>query len=209
MAIPLAGRGPERFNRIFGKPCSFVASRPRTFQTRGETLLCAAAGRSRQRNCVEIRIRKARLPDVQSIVNVTREFGRQGIMIPLSLGDALERVRAFLVAELEDGRIIGCVAVDATWDLLVEIRSLAVASEFQKMNVGRRLVEAALREARDLGARDVFTLTYVPDFFARFGFQIIDRNTLPHKVWLVCVKCPKFPDCGETAMKRSLLDLPA
>ncbi len=153
---------------------------------------------------MEIRIRKARLPDVTAIVQVTREFGRQGIMIPLSIGDTLERLRAFLVAEIPDGRIVGCVAVDATWDKLVEIRSLAVMSEWQHQQVGWKLMEAALAEATEFGAEEVFALTYVPGFFARFGFHEIDRNTLPHKVWLVCVKCPKFPDCGEVAVKRSL-----
>lgn len=153
---------------------------------------------------MEINIRKARLPDVSAIVRVTRDFGNEGIMIPLSIGDTLERLRAFQVAELKDGTIIGCVAVDATWDYLVEIRSLAVVREWQKHQIGRRLVESALREAGEFGAREVFTLTYVPDFFKRFGFEVIDRNTLPHKVWLVCVKCPKFPDCGEVAMKMTL-----
>jgi len=153
---------------------------------------------------VEITIRRARLPDVQAIVDVTREFGREGIMIPLSIGDVIERVRDFIVAELPDKTMIGCVAVDATWDRLVEIRSLAVDREWQKKNIGRMLLEAALEDAREFGAREVFTLTYVPDFFEKFGFQIIDRNTLPHKVWLVCVKCPKFPDCGETALKLQL-----
>ena len=153
---------------------------------------------------MEITIRKARLPDVAAIVGVTREFGNEGIMIPLSIGDTLERLRGFLVAEDAAGTIIGCVAVDATWDLLVEIRSLAVIRKCHGKQIGRRLVEAALAEAREFGAREVFTLTYVPDFFKRFGFEVIDRNTLPHKVWLVCVKCPKFPDCGEVAMKMHL-----
>ena len=156
------------------------------------------------RGYVDINIRKARLGDVEAIVDVTREFGREGIMIPLSIGDTLERLRAFQVAELADGKIIGCVAVDATWDRLVEIRSLAVRREYQQQQIGRKLVEAALKEAKQFGAEEVFTLTYVPDFFTRFGFRLIDRNTLPHKVWLVCVKCPKFPDCGESAMKMSL-----
>lgn len=158
---------------------------------------------------MEITIRNAILPDVGPIVDVTREFGRAGVMIPLSIGDTLERVRNFLVAELPDGTIVGCVAVDPTWDRLVEIRSLAVASAWQKKNIGRRLVEAALDEARRIGAREVFTLTYVPDFFTRFGFRLIDRNTLPHKVWLVCVKCPKFPDCGEVALKLELAPDPS
>ena len=57
--------------------------------------------------------------------------------------------------------------------------------------IGVEIVDAAV-EVLDAAAK-------------KFGFEIIDRNTLPHKVWLVCVKCPKFPDCGEIALKRSLI----
>ncbi len=153
---------------------------------------------------MDIHIRRARLPDVAAIVAVTKEFGAEGIMIPLSLGDVLERLRSFLVACDPEGNIVGCVAVDATWDLLVEIRSLAVRRGLHGSGVGRALLEAALADAREFGAKEVFTLTYIPEFFAKFGFGIINRDTLPHKVWLVCVKCPKFPDCGEVAMKVQL-----
>lgn len=153
---------------------------------------------------MEITIRRARLPDVNAIVNVTREFGNEGIMIPLSIGDTIERLRAFQVAIAPGGEIIGCVAVDATWDTLVEVRSLAVLREYHMHGVGRKLMEAALQDAREFGAKEVFTLTYVPDFFRRFGFELVSRDTLPHKVWLVCVKCPKFPDCGEVPMKLFL-----
>ncbi len=153
---------------------------------------------------MEITIRRARLPDVGGIVALTKEFGAEGIMIPLSIGDTLERLRSFLVACLPDGTLVGCVAVDATWDLLVEVRSLAVERKRHKSGIGRLLLEAALDDAREFGANEVFTLTYVPEFFARFGFSIVNRDTLPHKVWLVCVKCPKFPDCGEVAMKLRL-----
>ncbi len=150
---------------------------------------------------VEIAIRRARLPDVGALVALTKPFGAEGIMIPLSIGDTLERIRSFLVACLPDGTIAGCVAVDATWDLLVEIRSLAVEKARHGAGIGRMLMEAALADAREFGAKEAFTLTYVPDFFSRFGFETVNRDTLPHKVWLVCVKCPKFPDCGEVAMK--------
>ncbi len=153
---------------------------------------------------MEITIRRARLPDVGGIVALTKEFGAEGIMIPLSIGDTLERLRSFLVACLPDGTLVGCVAVDATWDLLVEIRSLAVQRQRHKSGIGRLLMEAALSDAREFGANEVFTLTYVPEFFAKFGFETVNRDTLPHKVWLVCVKCPKFPDCGEVAMKLRL-----
>ncbi|MCL2000911.1 MAG: GNAT family N-acetyltransferase [Planctomycetes bacterium] len=154
---------------------------------------------------MEISIRPARLPDVAAIVKMTRDFGEAGIMIPLSIGDTLERIRGFLVACTAEGTVIGCVAVDTAWDKLVELRSLAVTKEYQRRNIGRRLVEAALADARAFGAEEIFTLTYIPDFFRRFEFEICERNSLPHKIWLVCVKCPKFPDCGEVPMKRNLI----
>jgi amino-acid N-acetyltransferase len=46
--------------------------------------------------------------------------------------------------------------------------------------------------------------TYKPDFFSRFGFRLVDKSELPHKVWGDCVKCVKFPDYDENAM---ILDL--
>ncbi len=155
---------------------------------------------------MEITIRRARLPDVGALVALTKEFGNEGIMIPLSIGDTLERLRSFLVACLQDGTIVGCVSVDATWDKLVEIRSLAVMKTLHQSGIGRKLLLAALADAKDFGAEEAFTLTYVPEFFERFGFAVVNRDTLPHKVWLVCVKCPKFPDCGEVAMKLNLAE---
>lgn len=151
-----------------------------------------------------VKIRKARLSDVQAIMAVTRDFGQEGIMLPLSVGDTVERICNFIVAELQDGTVVGCAALDPAWDRLVEVRSLAVARQHQRKHIGRQLVEALMDWAREIDAQEMFTLTYVPEFFKTLGFEVIDRNTLPHKVWLVCVKCPKFPDCGEVALKRAL-----
>ena len=151
-----------------------------------------------------VKIRQANLLDVAGIVEVAREFGKREIMIPLSLGDVTERLREFHVAERADGVIVGCVAVHITWGTLVEVRSLAVIMEEQGKKIGRLLIEAAMSDARKLAATEIFTLTYIPEFFRHFGFEEVDRNTLPHKVWLDCVKCPKFPDCGEIALKRGL-----
>lgn len=151
-----------------------------------------------------VQIRRARVSDVNAIANVTREFGNQGVMIPLAIGDVTERLREFQVAVDEKDKVLGCVAVHITWGELVEIRSLAVASEEQGRKIGRMLMEAAFQDTRELGATEVFTLTYIPDFFRHFGFDLVEHSTLPHKVWLDCVKCVKFPDCDEIAMKRNL-----
>lgn len=148
-------------------------------------------------------IRKSRLDDVHAIVHLIKEFASKEVMLPLSIGDATDRIRDFWICE-EDGQVVGCAAVHASWEKLVELRSLAVAPAHQGKSYGRMLMERALAEAVELGADEIFTLTYIPDFFRKFGFVELPRQELPHKVWMDCLKCVKFPDCGETAMKMKL-----
>jgi amino-acid N-acetyltransferase len=90
------------------------------------------------------------------------------------------------------------------WEDLAEIRSLAVSEQYQGEGIGSELVTAALAEAQDLEIRRIFTLTYRPDFFNKYGFEIVDKATLPQKVWTECIKCVKFPDCDEIAMLKLL-----
>ena len=149
-------------------------------------------------------IRKAHTNDVAIIHNLTKDFAADGLMLALSFGDITERLRDFLLYLDEDNTPIGCIALHVVWEGLVEIRSLAVKKNVQKKGIGKKLVEAALLDARELGATKTFTLTFVPDFFKKSGFKVVDRSTLPHKVWQDCIKCPLFPDCGETAMTLEL-----
>lgn len=148
-------------------------------------------------------IRKAKFNDVPVIQGLVKPFADARKMLALSFGDITERLRDFLI--LEDGdEPIGCVAVHVVWEGLVEVRSLAVAEAHQKEGLGRMLVDAAKREARELGARQLFTLSFVPDFFRKLGFVVVDRSAVPHKVWQDCIHCPFFPDCGETALMLEL-----
>ena len=48
-------------------------------------------------------------------------------------------------------------------------------------------------------------LTYVPGFFEKLGFRIVSMESLPEKVFGVCVICPKFDHCDEIAMVKSLI----
>jgi amino-acid N-acetyltransferase len=86
------------------------------------------------------------------------------------------------------------------WEDLAEIRSVAVAEEAGRKGLGTKLVTACLDEAHELGLKKVFCLTYKPNFFGKFGFRVVDKSELPHKVWRDCINCVKFPDCDEIAM---------
>ena len=148
-------------------------------------------------------LRKAQIHDVKEIQKLLTHFANRGEMLSRSLSELYEAVRDFYVVE-EEGKLLGTTALHIVWEDLAEIRSVAVAEDAGRKGIGTQLIEASLAEARELGLKRVFCLTYKPDFFARFGFRIVDKAELPHKVWGDCMKCVKFPDCDEIAMTLDL-----
>lgn len=145
-------------------------------------------------------IRKAKIPDVGDIQALVNSFAAKNAMLPRALNTIYENIRDFYVLE-ENGRLIGCCALHVTWGDLAEVKSLAVDEGAQGGGHGRRLVEACLNEAKEMGLPRVFALTYVPGFFEKLGFKRIDKSALPQKIWSECINCPKFPDCGEEAVE--------
>jgi amino-acid N-acetyltransferase len=126
-------------------------------------------------------------------------FADKGEMLARPLSELYESIRDYFVVR-EGERVIACAALHVNWSDLAEIKSLAVAEDSQKQGIGDRLIEACLREAKELGISTVFCLTYKPVFFERFGFAQLDKMELPQKVWSECYRCPKFPNCDEIAL---------
>jgi amino-acid N-acetyltransferase len=148
-------------------------------------------------------VRKARITDVKEIQKLLTHFANRGDMLSRSLSELYEAVRDFYIVE-DSGRLLGVSALHIVWDDLAEIRSVAVSEDAGGKGVGTEVVNACIAEARELGLKRLFCLTYKPDFFARFGFSVVDKSQLPHKVWGDCIKCVKFPDCDEIAMSMEL-----
>jgi amino-acid N-acetyltransferase len=144
-------------------------------------------------------IRKARLRDVNEIRKIVNYFATEGKMLSLSLNQIYEKIRDFTVIE-KNKKIIGCGALKIIWKDLAEIRSVAVKRKFHKKGYGKKLIENLLKEAKELDIKKVFVLTYVPQFFEKFGFERITKSKLPHKIWIDCINCPKFPRCDEIPM---------
>lgn len=148
-------------------------------------------------------IRKARIEDIKEIQKLINYFAGLDLMLPRALNELYENLRDFWVAE-ESGKIVGSAALHISWENLVEIKSVAVARPKQRKGLGKALVEACLKEAKQMGAKKAFVLTYKPDFFRKFGFKRIKHNDLPHKIWAECINCPKFPNCQEIALLKIL-----
>ena len=149
---------------------------------------------------MSVLIRKAGMADVKAIYTLLNSYAEKGELLGRSLSSLYDNLRDFQIATFEDGRIAGVCALHICWENLAEIRSLAVFPEYLRQGVGRTLADQCLVDATGFGISEVFTLTYKPDFFVKLGFRSIDKKELPHKVWMDCIHCPKFPDCNEEAM---------
>lgn len=144
----------------------------------------------------KLAIRKATVKDATEIFSILQHFALKEVLLPRSLNSIYENIRDFFVYE-ESGKILGVGSLHIYWEDLAEIKSLAVREEYQHRNIGRQLVNACLDEAKQLGIKQVFALTYVPGFFEKLGFKITDKSLFPQKVWTECIHCVKFNDCKE------------
>ena len=61
-------------------------------------------------------------------------------------------------------------------------------------------------KAREHGLVQVYAFTYVTGFFSKLGFRVVQHETLPRKVWMDCINCPKFNCCDEVAMVLDLVE---
>jgi len=141
-------------------------------------------------------LRKAKVKDAQKIFEILQKYAIKGVLLPRSLNSIYENIRDFYIYE-EKGEIIGIGSLHIFWEDLAEIKSLAVLPEYQNRGIGRQIVEACIQEAKKLGIKKVFALTYVPTFFERLGFRVVDKSEFPQKVWTECIHCVKFNECKE------------
>ena len=150
-------------------------------------------------------IRKAKTADAVRIHELVNQYARQEQMLPRTLLSIYENIRDFHVAEL-DGKVVGCSGLHFTWGDMAEVRSLAVDESAGKRGIGRQLVEANIAEAREHGLVQVYAFTYVTEFFAKLGFRVVAHDSMPRKVWMDCINCPKFNCCDEVAMVLDLVE---
>lgn len=148
-------------------------------------------------------IRNAGVSDVTAIHALISSHAELERMLFRSIADIYESLQTFMVADI-DGKVVGCCALSVIWSDLCEVKSLAVDNSFMSKGIGKSLVLAVVEKARGLGLKKVFTLTLEPVFFERGGFQVVEKETLPMKVWSDCARCSKQDHCDEIALVRDI-----
>ena len=150
------------------------------------------------------KLRKALIQDAENIHRLINSYANQGLMLARSRNMVYECIREFTIAEDDNGEFLGVGGLHIIWEDLAEIRALAIEPKAVGRGLGKSIVEAPVEEAKQLGIKRVFSLTYQKEFFEHCGFRLISKEEMPTKVWKECINCPKFPNCDELAMIRDL-----
>lgn len=119
-------------------------------------------------------MRAATAGDVAGVEKFIEPFVAAGRLLPRTTDELSSLLLTGFVAEYR-GRIVGFAALEVYSRKLAELRSLAVADEWQGQGIGRRLVLACVELARERRVFEVMTITSTDEFFRRCGFDF----TLP------------------------------
>ncbi len=160
----------------------------------------------------QVQVRPAMASDVPEIFDLIGYWAAKRQMLVRPMPNIFENLRDFFVAEIvtDEGReFVGCAALHVLWGDIAEVRGLAVKDGVRGGGIGKKLVSACEQEARRIGIPQLFAWTYSVGFFAKCGFEPVDKTRDLHpRVWSECLRCPFFAGCNENGMRKRLAGVP-
>jgi len=135
-------------------------------------------------------LRPARPADVRAIAELVRPYAERRVLIAKDLISYFEDIQEFIVAEEIPGvvgpggadsgdtpaapRIVGCGALHVMWDDIAEVRTLAVHPDALGTGLGSAILRELIAQAREMGLKRVFCMTFEEPFFGAHGFEPIE-----------------------------------
>ncbi len=125
----------------------------------------------------------ARADDVSEIRRLVEPEVAKRTIISKDAVAYYESLQEFRIARDETGRMLGCGALHVLWKDLAEVRTLAVDAAVKGQGIGGAILRRLLDDARELGMRRVFCLTFETSFFAGHGFHVIEGTPVEPDVY--------------------------
>ncbi len=115
-------------------------------------------------------------------------FVRNGLEAP-SPDDPATEIKHWALVEGE--HIVGGSSVSRRNGALV-LDYFAIDGPYRNHGWSRHLLEKVLTYANQQGARNIYTVTKIPNYFQKAGFRKIDRKDAPD--FSQCFSCPQYQE---------------
>ena len=116
-----------------------------------------------------MKTRRASKKDLPAILELIKEYPEK------LMQEHLPKAGSFFVA-VEDGKIVGCCALEIYSKRLAEIRSLAVTEKYHEQGIATKLIEKCMAEARKKKVYEVLAISGSISFFENYGFQTFQKE---------------------------------
>lgn len=164
-----------------------------------------AESRLIKRDTSTVKVRPARLTDIEALEGMVTYWANMGENLPRSRSELVRDIGSFAVAE-HHGEVTGCASLYVYDSGLAEIRSLGVEAGWQHQGQGTAIVQYLVEKARQMAIKKVFVLTRTPEFFMKQSFLPTSKSLLPEKVLKDCEQCPRQHACDEVALEVNLVE---
>jgi len=125
------------------------------------------------------KIRPMQLDDISGVLSLMAPLAEQGILVGRTREHLAERLDEFYVYAVDE-IIHGTGALHPFGDGQAEIAGLAVDSNYVQLQIGRKMVEYLLEQAKKNHFKSVFVLTtQTSDWFLKIGFKPGSVEDLP------------------------------
>ena len=137
------------------------------------------------------------IKDMQNLVLADVENGN---ILVRNESEMATTIRSYTVVYNND-ELVGFVALHIHSITLAEIRSLVVKDTYRGEGIGKKLIQNCIDEGKNIELEELLVLTYKQALFEKFGFNVIEKASLPDtKIWADCIKCKHFPICDEISL---------
>ncbi|HCG5115837.1 TPA: argininosuccinate lyase [Vibrio parahaemolyticus] len=158
-----------------------------------------------QRDSSAVKVRPARLTDIETLEGMVAYWANMGENLPRSRNELVRDIGSFAVAE-HHGEVTGCASLYVYDSGLAEIRSLGIEAGWQGQGQGSAIVNYLVDKALQMAIKKVFVLTRTPEFFMKQSFLPTSKSLLPEKVLKDCDQCPRQHACDEVALEINLVE---
>lgn len=153
---------------------------------------------------MQVNVEKPVLHDIDAMLGLANNYVENGTVIYRDKDEMASTIRSYFIVR-EGDAIIAMVALNIYSSDLAEVRTLVVHPNYQRQGIGWLLLQSLEQEAKFLGLKELFVLTYQQGFFEKLGFKEINKSQIPNqKIWADCIKCKHFPTCNEVALLKTL-----
>jgi len=118
----------------------------------------------------DIHLFDATSKDIRAVSNFLQPFVDQEFLLPRTRDELKHLLKHAFVARWRR-KVVGFAAVEIYSRKLAEIQCLAVHPEFQRMGIGRRLVTACVRRAKDMKVLELMAISASDAFLKECGFD--------------------------------------